>query len=41
MNPHKEINFESEGQREIGLLQERRTALISAAFTGQIDVRNQ
>ena len=28
-----------EGQREIDLLQERRTALISAAVTGKIDVR--
>jgi type I restriction enzyme S subunit len=31
----------SEAQRAIDLLQERRTALISAAVTGQIDVRNQ
>ena len=29
-----------EAQRAIDLLQERRTALISAAVTGQIDVRN-
>jgi type I restriction enzyme S subunit len=29
----------SESQRAIDLLQERRTALISAAVTGQIDVR--
>lgn len=29
----------AEAQRAIGLLQERRTALISAAVTGQIDVR--
>jgi len=29
----------SEAQRAIALLQERRTALISAAVTGQIDVR--
>lgn len=29
-----------EAQRTIGLLQERRTALISAAVTGQIDVRS-
>ncbi len=29
----------SEAQRGIDLLQERRTALISAAVTGQIDVR--
>jgi type I restriction enzyme S subunit len=29
-----------EAQRAIGLLQERRTALISAAVTGQIDVRS-
>jgi type I restriction enzyme S subunit len=30
----------SESERAIELLQERRTALISAAVTGQIDVRN-
>ena len=30
----------TEAQRAINLLQERRTALISAAVTGQIDVRN-
>ena len=30
----------TEAQRAIDLLQERRTALISAAVTGQIDVRN-
>jgi type I restriction enzyme S subunit len=30
----------AEAQRAIGLLQERRTALISAAVTGQIDVRH-
>jgi len=29
----------TESQRAIDLLQERRTALISAAVTGQIDVR--
>jgi type I restriction enzyme S subunit len=29
-----------EADRLIGLLQERRTALISAAVTGKIDVRN-
>jgi type I restriction enzyme S subunit len=29
----------AETQRAIALLQERRTALISAAVTGQIDVR--
>ena len=29
----------AEAQRAIDLLQERRTALISAAVTGQIDVR--
>jgi type I restriction enzyme S subunit len=29
----------AEAERAIGLLQERRTALISAAVTGQIDVR--
>ena len=31
----------AEAQRAIDLLQERRTALISAAVTGQIDVRPQ
>jgi type I restriction enzyme S subunit len=31
----------AEAQRAIDLLQERRTALISAAVTGQIDVRRQ
>ena len=31
----------AEAQRTIDLLQERRTALISAAVTGQIDVREQ
>lgn len=31
----------AEAQRAIDLLQERRSALISAAVTGQIDVRNQ
>jgi type I restriction enzyme S subunit len=30
----------AESQRAIDLLQERRTALISAAVTGQIDVRH-
>jgi len=30
----------TEAQRTIDLLQERRTALISAAVTGQIDVRS-
>jgi type I restriction enzyme S subunit len=30
----------AEAQRAIDFLQERRTALISAAVTGQIDVRN-
>ena len=29
----------TEAQRAINLLQERRTALISAAVTGQVDVR--
>jgi type I restriction enzyme S subunit len=29
----------AEAQRAIDLLQERRTALVSAAVTGQIDVR--
>jgi type I restriction enzyme S subunit len=32
-------NLTTEAQRAIDLLQERRTALISAAVTGQIDVR--
>ena len=32
-------NLTAEAQRAIALLQERRTALISAAVTGQIDVR--
>jgi type I restriction enzyme S subunit len=32
-------NLEAEAERAIQLLQERRTALISAAVTGQIDVR--
>ena len=31
----------AEAQRAINLLQERRTVLISAAVTGQIDVRGQ
>jgi type I restriction enzyme S subunit len=31
----------AEAQRAIDLLQERRTALISAAITGQIDVRKE
>jgi type I restriction enzyme S subunit len=31
----------AEAQSAIDLLQERRTALISAAVTGQIDVRQQ
>ena len=50
MSLHGEISFETgicqqfdtltaEAQRAIDLLQERRTALISAAVTGQIDVR--
>jgi type I restriction enzyme S subunit len=30
----------AEADRAIGLLQERRTALISAAVTGKIDVRD-
>jgi len=34
------ITLAAEAQRAIDLLQERRTALISAAVTGQIDVRN-
>jgi type I restriction enzyme S subunit len=48
MSLHKEIGFESEicphfaaeSSRTVDLLQERRTALISAAVTGQIDVRS-
>jgi type I restriction enzyme S subunit len=32
--------LEAKSQNQIGLLQERRTALISAAVTGKIDVRN-
>lgn len=36
---HKFDTLTSEAQRAIDLLQERRTALISAAVTGQIDVR--
>ena len=31
--------LQAEAERAIGLLQERRTALISAAVTGKIDVR--
>jgi len=31
----------AEAERTIDLLQERRTALISAAVTGQIDVRKE
>lgn len=34
-------NLTAEAQRAIDLLQERRTALISAAVTGQIDVRKE
>ena len=40
--PAETIAFDTltaEAQRAIALLQERRTALISAAVTGQIDVR--
>jgi type I restriction enzyme S subunit len=33
------LPLEAESQRTISLLQERRSALISAAVTGQIDVR--
>jgi type I restriction enzyme S subunit len=33
------LSLETESQRAISLLQERRSALISAAVTGQIDVR--
>ena len=38
---HLEANgwMNSEAERTIGLLPERRTALISAAVTGKIDVR--
>ncbi len=35
----KSDTLTAEAQRAIDLLQERRTALISAAVTGQIDVR--
>ena len=38
MSLHKEISFEIGAQCSVGLLQERRTALISAGVTGQIDV---
>lgn len=37
---HKSDGLIAEAQRAIDLLQERRTALISAAVTGQIDVRH-
>jgi type I restriction enzyme S subunit len=37
---HELQSLTAEAQRAIDLLQERRTALISAAVTGQIDVRN-
>lgn len=37
----KFVALTAEAQRAIDLLQERRTALISAAVTGQIDVRQQ
>ncbi len=33
------VVLETEAQQAISLLQERRSALISAAVTGQIDVR--
>ena len=36
----KSDTLQAEAQRAIDLLQERRTALISAAVTGKIDVRN-
>ena len=36
---HKYSELASEAHRAVGLLQERRSALISAAVTGQIDVR--
>lgn len=45
MSLHKENEFENdichtaEANRAIDLLQERRSALISAAVTGKIDVR--
>jgi type I restriction enzyme S subunit len=41
MSLHKEVKTDAEAQRAIALLQERRTALISAAVTGQIDVREE
>lgn len=37
---HKLDSLENQAQRAIQLMQERRTALISAAVTGKIDVRN-
>ena len=37
----KFVTLEAEAERGIELLQERRTALISAAVTGKIDVRGQ
>jgi type I restriction enzyme, S subunit len=40
METKKLDSLTSEAQRAIDLLQERRTALISASVTGQIDVRN-
>jgi type I restriction enzyme S subunit len=42
MTRRREADFDSliaEADRAISLLQERRTALISAAVTGKIDVR--
>ncbi len=38
MSLHTEINFEAQGAA-VELPQERRTALISAAVTGQMDAR--
>ena len=38
LNQYKEITLKS--QEQIKLMQERRTALISAAVTGKIDVRD-
>jgi len=42
MSKHKEITFETEivkARQAIELMKERRTALISAAVTGKIDMR--
>lgn len=37
---HEEAKIKNEANRQVKLLQERRSALISAAVTGKIDVRN-